>query len=347
MKLGGHGRVFYITQAIGSTLFLVFATQLIWILPSMVPCFILFWVGLELLLWGLWQVRPAGFCRSSRCTAKEQFNPLEYTQVIAMVIVSLDPVGIFDRDASMAALDPSGTVTFVATILVGALLSLVNVVRLIGLVDPVITEVDLATLRSDVVRPRSDSAILGSLGKQVLVIRVAKTVLTVHNAGRLEDRVDTAVASRNQELFEAGSDRGVLAVLLDFELVVGFSVDAAQMLLGLLASTATHDYRLIVCGITAKSFDVLHAFGAPLRMAVLTEEHVAGVPTPAGLILCSDQSLDRTLEVCERTLLYGTFNGAVTSSGQPEYQAIVESACKDIDDRQLLPLLVDIYTAVR
>eukprot|EP00041_Stephanoeca_diplocostata_P033789 m.1123989 g.1123989 ORF g.1123989 m.1123989 type:complete len:182 (+) comp24407_c1_seq5:199-744(+) len=108
-----HGSLTYTCAATGTTVFLVAAKQLLSVLPVMVPCFILFWVALELTLWGLWSLRPemgrgntTGTSRDDRGhthghahpaaddgsdAPREALRPLEYTLVVAMVFVSLVP----------------------------------------------------------------------------------------------------------------------------------------------------------------------------------------------------------------------------------------------------------------
>eukprot|EP00041_Stephanoeca_diplocostata_P033788 m.1124677 g.1124677 ORF g.1124677 m.1124677 type:complete len:296 (+) comp24407_c1_seq44:381-1268(+) len=113
LRMGARGRWFWIPMASGTTVFLVAAKQLLSVLPVMVPCFILFWVALELTLWGLWSLRPEMGCGNTTETSRddrghthghahpaaddgsdaprEALRPLEYTLVVAMVFVSLVP----------------------------------------------------------------------------------------------------------------------------------------------------------------------------------------------------------------------------------------------------------------
>ena len=57
-RIGASGKAFYALQCFFSLLFFVFGNEIVSVMPKMVPAFLLFWVGLELSVWALWDLRP-------------------------------------------------------------------------------------------------------------------------------------------------------------------------------------------------------------------------------------------------------------------------------------------------
>jgi MFS superfamily sulfate permease-like transporter len=64
-RIGAKGRAFYVMQVFMSMVFFVFGNQIVCLMPKMVPSFLLFWVGLDLCVWALWDLRPHHCSRAS------------------------------------------------------------------------------------------------------------------------------------------------------------------------------------------------------------------------------------------------------------------------------------------
>jgi MFS superfamily sulfate permease-like transporter len=261
LKFGGGGRAFYVTQAVGSAVVLGLAGFIIETLPNMVPCFILFWVALQMAGWGLWDMRPVGFldCGGVR---KDALDPLEYGLVWVMVIVSLDPIGL-------NAVDKSGTLIFTVMMFFGVFFSFFHTIRQLRKMSAFNLEGDIRSVRSDVLRTRQDDELLSIEGRRVLVLRLARSVISFHNVGQLEHRIEQLVEQRQKELTEKTLDGkncgNILAIIIDLSLVEGYTVDAGQMFLEMLPLAAKYSVRVVLCGATTAVIDRLVLFGAPLR----------------------------------------------------------------------------------
>ena len=96
IRTGTRGRLFFGVQAAGSLLFFAFAPHLMSVMPRMVPTFVLFLVGIEITLWGVWDLRPhrrrPHRDASERSDGTEALSGSEYAVVLVMGGISLVPV---------------------------------------------------------------------------------------------------------------------------------------------------------------------------------------------------------------------------------------------------------------
>eukprot|EP00041_Stephanoeca_diplocostata_P033790 m.1124026 g.1124026 ORF g.1124026 m.1124026 type:complete len:332 (+) comp24407_c1_seq7:199-1194(+) len=262
-----HGSLTYTCAATGTTVFLVAAKQLLSVLPVMVPCFILFWVALELTLWGLWSLRPemgrgntTGTSRDDRGhthghahpaaddgsdAPREALRPLEYTLVVAMVFVSLVP---FNKILS----DETGLVGMSIMIFLGLFFAFVNTVSLLRETKHLVAAGNISSMRSNCMRSTEDEFLLTQQGHKTVVLKLARTVVSFHNVGLLHRTIAKHV------------DKDADVVILDLSLVQRYSFDAGQWLLDTLTLTASAEALVLVCGITPPMLHRLRTFGAPL-----------------------------------------------------------------------------------
>lgn len=179
LKIGGGGFIFYATQAAGSAVVLASAQSIVQSLPTMVPCFILFWVALQMAGWGLWDMRPVGlFDLGSKRT--DALDPFEYALVWVMVITSLDPISWVLPGSGFDALDKSGTLIFVVMMALGTFFAFFHTIRLLRSLPKFQLEGDVATVRSDVLRSTPDDVVLGIEGRRVLVVQIRPIVVSFH-----------------------------------------------------------------------------------------------------------------------------------------------------------------------
>eukprot|EP01051_Picozoa_sp_SAG22_P003450 SAG22_NODE_168_length_16723_cov_6.542409_4_plen_967_part_00 len=255
IPLGASGKVFYAMQAIGSAVAFLFASTVINRIPKVVPCFVLFHVGLSITKWGLWDGRPEGWLEFGNAKlrsvadgpTREGLDPGEYLLVVLMVVAGLHQSDISGYD-----------VTPVIQFAVGMLFAFANTIMLQRSHILFGTTGDLAHLRSDVLRSEKDSSILMTCGTNVLVCSFMAGSISFHNAGIVIDSLEERVRDHS-------APDTIWLVVLDVSLVSLWTYDGAAVLTEFLHFSAKFHFRILLCGCSNETCARLAHFGINIQ----------------------------------------------------------------------------------
>ena len=369
-RIGAHGKAFFALQCFFSLLFFLFGNVVVSVMPKMVPAFLLFWVGLELSVWALWDLRPhrnkAAAARSkfaavggSRPVLVKQrpgFDWVEYFVVWSMALIG-------------CVLGSSGMM-MVAGLLFAFLITLWRL-RNASIVH---SSGNLQRFRSVSVRNARDTSVIDIHGDRTQVIVLTSCSLSFHNVAALVEATEQVIHAAM-----ASSDMSLAHVIIDFSRVISISFDSCQTFHELLEMAEHHRFSLIFTGLTPHIASALLYAGVPMAFntmqTMLAHERKclsigAGVKQqfaccpidpsrsprssgdgikPNGLPIGAD--LNTALMACEHDLLLlwrlGMDQDAPTDTSQHASQQrsldAVRAAVPGMADQPLLPVLVDVY----
>lgn len=358
-----------------SLVFFVFGNQLVAVMPKMVPAFLLFWVGLELAVWAVWDLRPhrrkaelasasfsqIGGARPVFLKQRPSFDWVEYLVVWAMALIG-------------CVLQSSGMM-MAAGLLFAFLITLwrlrnASIVQCAG---------NLQRFRSVSFRTAKDASVIETHGDRTQIIVLASCSLSFHNVAAL-------VAATENAVHCAMSNAKVAHVIIDFARVVAISFDSCQTFTELLEMSEHHRFTLIFTGLKPTIASALLHAGVPMSFetmdTMLTPDWEAptrdrgGANAKQNFVCCpidplrvpgSDMDdfvevenlpigadLNTALMACESDLLRlcdagtGPDEAGPTDAAQNKDQKLsrmaVEAAISDtVVDGALLPVFIDIY----
>lgn len=346
VRIGARNRVFYLLQALMSFLFFVFGNQIVRVMPKMIPSFLLFWVGLDLSVWALWDLRPHQCSHelSDSVTRvvvgtvlrrRPGFDRIEYFVVVAMALI-----GLFQGSGLM--------------MVVGLLFAFVITLWRMRSSSIVQSKGSLQNFRSTSTRPSNDVKIIDNMADCTQIIVLARTGLSFHNVAALADVMEQAVAHASQHVHHC---------IIDFAAVTSVSFDSCQTFAEILEHANTHDFQLVFTGLQEDIADALVRAGVPIlfgAMSVPLAEQLDGDAREC--VLCPIMldkrgetkgcaELDTALALCEDDLLlHSKVDGSVLTptdaarnQDQQNSRHAVVSAFPELSEQAVTPVIVDMY----
>ena len=360
LRIGASNRVFFLLQALMSSLFFVFGNQIVRVMPKMIPSFLLFWVGLDLSMWALWDLRPHNSSQNLSDSGRRigvnvshqaptvirrrpGFDRIEYCVVVTMTLVGI--------------LQGSGLM-----MVVGLLFAFVITLWRMRNISIVHRSGSLQTFRSTTNRPANDVKVIDDSAERTQIIVLARTSLSFHNVAALADVTEQVVAHASTR---------VQHCVLDFASVTSISFDSCQTFSEILELANAHNFQLIFTGLQDHIADALVRAGVPMMFGVLSAplaEQLDG--DTRGCVLCPvllDKSgeptgcadLNTALAVCEDDLLIDERRAICEPIGsstqcylptdtsrnqdQENSRRAVVSAFPELNDHAVTPVLVDMY----
>lgn len=347
VRIGASNRVFYLLQALMSLMFFVFGNQIVSVMPKMIPSFLLFWVGLDLSIWALWDLRPH-HCKNEVSDTIERvvagtvvrhrpaFDRIEYFVVITMALV-----GTFQGSGLM--------------MVVGLLFAFAITLWRMRSASIVSRSGNLTSFRSSANRPANDVKIIESMAERTQIIVLARTSLSFHNVSALADMMEQVTARASAH---------VKHCIIDFAAVLDVSFDSCQTFAEIVVHANTHNCQLIFTGLRAKTADALVRAGVPIIFGVFSAPLAAHIDGDDAreCVFCPIQlnqsgatkgyaELDTALALCEDDLLFNsssdgdalTPTDASRNQDQEKSRHNVVSAFPELNEQAVTPVIVDVY----
>jgi len=247
------------------------------VLPKMVPACVLFWLGLVLVVYWLWDGVGA-------------VSPAEHAVVLLMIVVDL-----FLGVGPMLAL--------------GILLTLVVSATRMMAMGLITEEQTLLGMRSDVLRTGTEANMLLRHGGETLILKLARGYFSFMNASSVLDRVQEVLS-----LADAGSGPPLQLLVLQFQDVLSVDTSALNALQELLSVAQRRGFRVLLSGCVPSVEAAVLAFGVPAEPLVGC--HCQGGSEEAHSAAASSRAMARAAELARqpgaenRLLLMGSARAA-------------------------------------